>query len=89
MSLSDLGRISLPTIVGIFLGLAVVTWVQPETQEGMLRIVEKLKEREDIDGLILGGTELPLLLRQPVERGIPLLDTTRIHVARAVAEMFA
>jgi len=35
----------------------------------------------------LGGTELPLLLRQPVESGIPLLDTTRIHVARAVAEM--
>ena len=39
MSLSDLGRISLPTIVGIFLGLAVVTWVQPETQEGMALLI--------------------------------------------------
>jgi len=72
-----------------YLGELVNGILLPETREGMVRIIEKLKEREDIDGLILGGTELPLLLRQPMESGIPLLDTTRIHVARAVAEMFA
>lgn len=35
----------------------------PETREGLLQIVERLKERTDIQGLILGGTELPLILR--------------------------
>jgi len=70
-----------------YLGELVNGILLPETREGMVRIIEKLKEREDIDGLILGGTELPLLLRQPVESGIPLLDTTRIHVARAVETM--
>lgn len=32
-------------------------------------------------------TELPLILRDVADRGIPFLDTTRIHVKRAVAEM--
>jgi aspartate/glutamate racemase len=40
-----------------------------------------------IDGLILGGTELPLILRQTVHHGIPLLDTSRIHVSRIVDEL--
>ncbi len=71
-----------------YLGELVNGILLPETREGMVKIIEKLKEREGIDGLILGGTELPLLLRQPVESGIPLLDTTRIHVARAVEQMF-
>jgi len=70
-----------------YLGELVKGIFLPETREGMVRIIEKLKEREGIDGLILGGTELPLLLRQPMESGIPLLDTTRIHVARAVETM--
>jgi aspartate/glutamate racemase len=37
----------------------------------------------------LGGTELPLLLRDATEVGIPLLDTTRIHVDRIVREMLS
>jgi len=61
----------------------------PATREGMLRIVRRLREQENIDGVILGGTELPLLLRQEDEPGFLLLDTTRLHVARIVAEMIA
>jgi aspartate racemase len=72
-----------------YLGELVNGVFLPETRENMRSIIEKLKDREGIEGLILGGTELPLLLRQPVESGIPLLDTTRIHVARAVDQMFA
>lgn len=62
--------------------------ILPETREKLLAIVDRMKEREGIDGLILGGTELPLVLRD-VQRGIPFLDTTRIHVNRAVAELMA
>jgi aspartate racemase len=60
-----------------------------ETRERLLAIVERLKAQEDIEGLILGGTELPLILRDEAYSGIPFLDTTRIHVERAVAQMLS
>jgi aspartate racemase len=61
----------------------------PETRERLLTIVDRLKKKDGIQGLILGGTELPLILRDAVDRGIPFLDTTRIHVERAVAQMLS
>ncbi len=60
-----------------------------ETRARLLGIVDKLKERDDIQGVILGGTELPLILRDEAYKGIPFLDTTKIHVERAVAEMLS
>jgi aspartate racemase len=54
------------------------------TREGILRVIERLKQ-EGAEGVILAGTELPLLLREIHDCGVPLLDTTRIHVRRAVA----
>jgi aspartate racemase len=56
----------------------------PETRERILAIVETMKQRDAIDGVILAGTELPLLLRADAHAGLPLLDTTRIHVRAAV-----
>jgi len=61
----------------------------PETRLGLLAIVDRMKERDGIEGLILGGTELPLILRDSEHNGVPFLDTTRIHVVRIVAELFA
>lgn len=61
----------------------------PETRERLLSIVDRMKERDGIDGLILGGTELPLILTDAYHNGIPLLDTTRIHVERIVAELLS
>jgi aspartate/glutamate racemase len=46
--------------------------------------VHAIKDRDGIDGVILAGTELPLLLTGDSVCGLPLLDTTRIHVAAAV-----
>jgi aspartate/glutamate racemase len=43
--------------------------------------------RDGIQGLILGGTELSLILREPTACGIPILDTTRIHVGAIVREL--
>jgi aspartate racemase len=34
-----------------------------EPGQRLLAIVERMRERESIEGLILGGTELPLILR--------------------------
>ena len=61
----------------------------PETRERLLAIANRMKESESIDGLILGGTELPLLMRADKRCAIPLLDTTRIHVERIVDEILA
>jgi aspartate racemase len=58
-----------------------------ETRERLLEIVDRLKQREGIEGVILGGTELPLILRDAASGGIPFLDTTQIHVRSAVAQM--
>ncbi len=63
--------------------------ILPETRERLLEIVDRLRERERIEGLILGGTELPLILRDVTDRGIPFLDTTRIHVKHVVAELLS
>lgn len=59
-----------------------------DTREGVMAVIERLK-REGAEGVLLAGTELPLLLRGTEDCGIPLLDTTRIHVRRAVAELLS
>ena len=71
----------------------------PETRAGLLAIVDRMKTTSDppsqsdgeagIDGVILAGTELPLILRDSNHNGIPFLDTTKIHVEAAVAEMLS
>jgi aspartate racemase len=59
----------------------------PETRAQFLRIAEEMKAREGVEAVILGGTEIPLLLRTEEHNGIQLLDTTRIHVDRLISEM--
>jgi aspartate racemase len=59
-----------------------------ETRRRLLEIVDRLKERENIEGLILGGTELPLLFSDGAETEIPLLNTTELHAQRAIDAVF-
>ena len=63
--------------------------VLPETRDRLLTIIKTLKERFQIDGVILGGTELSLILRDESLFGIPVLDTTQIHVEAAVAQLIS
>jgi aspartate racemase len=58
-----------------------------ETRHALLAIMDRMVEREGIQCLILGGTELPLILRSESYKGIPFLNTTRIHVERAIGQM--
>jgi len=60
-----------------------------ETRAGLLAIVDRLTAKSDTDGVILAGTELPLILCDADHKGIPLLDTTKIHCQAAVAEMLS
>ncbi len=61
----------------------------PETRAGLLAVVDRLKAKIDIDGVILAGTELPLILRDETHKRIPFLNTTTIHCQAAVTEMLS
>jgi aspartate racemase len=50
-------------IHGKYMGELVNGIFLPDTREGLLSIVRRLMLEERIDGLILGGTELPLIMR--------------------------
>ncbi len=51
-----------------------------ETREMLIGITEKMVREQHIDSLILGCTEFPLILTAETYAGIPVLNTTKIHV---------
>ncbi len=62
---------------------------QDQTRERLLEIVESLKQKHNIEGVILGGTELPLILTEPAWNGLPFFDTTKIHAEKAIEKMLS
>jgi aspartate racemase len=58
-----------------------------ETRDGVLSVVKHLRQEQNIDGVILGGTELTLLLSGPLVADLPALDTTSLHVAAIVQRL--
>jgi aspartate racemase len=58
-----------------------------ETRQGVIALVGRLRDEAGIDGVVLGGTELPLLLRTAVIADIPALDTTALHVDAIVKRL--
>ena len=59
-----------------------------ETRDQLLGIVERMIRRDGIDALVLGCTELPLILTKD-ELGIPFLNTTAVHVEAIVCASLA
>jgi aspartate racemase len=60
----------------------------PETRRQLLAIVERLANERRVEGLILAGTELPLMLREAT-CGISFLDTTPIHAKAALRRLLS
>ncbi|WP_316805624.1 aspartate/glutamate racemase family protein [Pedobacter nototheniae] len=56
--------------------------INPETKKKYLKIIEELINR-GAEGIILGCTEIPLLIQQQ-DVSVPVFDTTKIHVEAAV-----
>jgi len=50
-----------------------------KTRKGLLDIIKRMIDDNSIEGIILGCTELPLILTKS-ELGIPFFNTTKIHV---------
>ncbi len=71
-------------IHSIYLGELVKGIVRDETRDRLLSIVSRLKAEEGIDAVILGGTELSLILSLPPRDGVTFLDSTQLHVEAIV-----
>lgn len=56
--------------------------IKPESREGYVKVVKKLKEK-GAEGIILGCTEIPLLIKEK-DCGVRLYDTTLIHAENAL-----
>ena len=67
-----------------YLGELVAGIVLDSTREKLVGIITRMRDREGIDGIILGGTELALILTEPSYAQVPILNTTQIHVERGV-----
>jgi aspartate racemase len=55
-----------------------------DTKHRLLGIIEKMVEQNNIQGLILGCTELSLIFKKD-EFGIPFFNTTKIHAEAALS----
>ena len=69
---------------GIYMGELTQGQFRDETRRAVLEIMRRMVAREQLDGLLLAGTELPLLLRGVDADLPPLIDTTQAHVERAL-----
>ena len=61
--------------------------LRPESKSVYLDIIDSLRER-GAEGVILGCTEIFLLVSQNDRPDFPMFDTTALHVGRAVAAAF-
>src|SRR5262249_39189211 len=68
----------------VYFGELVKGCFTDETRARLVDVIERMKTRHDVDAVILGGTELPLILREPTYAGVPGLDATGVHVEAAI-----
>ena len=57
--------------------------VKEETLQAFQNIIQRMVKENSIEAVILGCTELPLLLNDEVSP-VPCLDTMQIHVRKLV-----
>jgi aspartate racemase len=58
-----------------------------ETRQILIDQIQKMVKEHGIDSMILGCTEFPLILTEPQYAGIPMLNTTQIHVDAIVGRI--
>jgi aspartate racemase len=68
----------------IYFGELVEGIVRDESREALVGLIARMRDRDAIDAVILGGTELALILTEPAYAGVPVLNTAQIHVDAAV-----
>ena len=61
--------------------------LKESSRANYVQIIERLKNEEGAEGVILGCTEIPLLIQQK-DVSIPVFDTTKIHATKAMYDHF-
>ncbi|MBS4194295.1 aspartate/glutamate racemase family protein [Lederbergia citri] len=62
--------------------------VNKTTKKSYLDIIKEMVQRDQIQGVILGCTELPMIIKKE-DLDIPQLNTTEIHIDRILDLMFS
>ncbi|MDR1954804.1 MAG: amino acid racemase [Candidatus Methanoplasma sp.] len=60
--------------------------VVPEDKEKMLALIKRMIREQDADSVILGCTELPLMITEN-DLEVPIIDTVRVHIRSIVDRM--
>ena len=54
--------------------------IKPETKARLIQIIRSLKKEFQLEGVVLGGTELPLIIDQKDFDDVKIFNTTKIHI---------
>jgi aspartate racemase len=73
----------------IYFGELVEGIIRGESREALTAVVAAMRDRDEIDAVVLGGTELALILTDPTCAGMPVLNTAQIQVDSAVDWLLA
>jgi aspartate racemase len=73
----------------IYFGELVEGIIRGESREALTAVVAAMRDRDEIDAVVLGGTELALILTDPTCAGVPVLNTAQIQVDSAVDWLLA
>jgi aspartate racemase len=68
----------------IYFGELVAGVIRDGSRDALGAVVAAMRDRDQIDAIVLGGTELALILTEPTCAGVPVLNTAQIHVDAAV-----
>ena len=72
-----------------YMGELVFNKIYPETKKQLIQIIHDMQKKTQIEGVILGGTELPLILDQDDFEEIKVFNTTMIHVNAILDKMLS
>jgi aspartate racemase len=73
----------------IYFGELVEGIIRGESREALTAVVAAMRDRDEIEAVVLGGTELALILTDPTCAGMPVLNTAQIQVDSAVDWLLA
>ncbi|MCH4165359.1 MAG: amino acid racemase [Lentilactobacillus diolivorans] len=62
--------------------------VKGETKKQLLKIINAMIQEKDLDGIILGCTELPLIINK-TDLSVVILDIAQIHIESAIDQILS
>ena len=71
-------------IHAIYFGELVGGVIRDESRTALRTVVAAMRDRDGIDAIVLGGTELALIITEPTFAGVPVLNTAQVQVDAAV-----